>query len=320
MRILLFFLLVFGFSYPAERIKYIMGIPVSISAPEVREEFFEPFRKVDKYFSLYRKDSILCRLNREKQIKADRFFMDLLETSIKIYRETYGFFDISMGNITYRYGDYINGCDFVKTDSYGMENIQIEGDKIFLKNGISLDFGGIAKGYAVDNVSQILKKRGIKGVVKASGDIRCLKKCRICIKDPFSDSFFGCFLTKNEETGISTSGIYERYRGDINDNHLIDPTTKKSASNTVSITLIGTIDNTSLDAYTTAVSVMPVEKAVSFLEKKKLGFVLITKDCYLQGKFNSLYIKDLTFFSDLKECKKAEGYDHDGKGRKKYSK
>ncbi len=319
MRIFIIFLFVFWFSYAEERVKYIMGVPVSVAAPEVDEQFFEPFRKVDKYFSLYRNDSVLCRLNREKQLKADKFFMDLLKKSIEINRETDGFFDISIGNITYRYGDFVEGCGFIKTDSYGMENILIKENQVFLKNGISLDFGGIAKGYAVDIVSDMLKKRGIKGIVKASGDIRCLKECEICIKDPFSDKPFACFSTKNDETGVSTSGIYERFRGSMQDNHLINPLTKKSASNIISITLIGTVDNTSLDAYATTVSVMPVERAVSFLNKKKLGFFLITKDCYLQGSFNSLYIKDLTFFSDLKECKETQINSHKNNRSKKYT-
>jgi len=319
LRIFIIFLLVFWFSYAEERAKYIMGIPVSVSAPEVDEQFFEPFRKVDKYFSLYRKDSVLCELNRKKQLKADKFFMDLLKKAVQLHRETDGFFDISMGNITYRYGDFVEGCDFPKTDSYGIENILIKGNRIFLKNGISLDFGGIAKGYAVDIVSGMLKKRGIKGIIKASGDIRCLKRCKVCIKDPFSDMYFACFLTKNKETGVSTSGVYERFRDSIQDNHLINPLTKRSASNIISITLIGTLDNASLDAYTTAVSVMPVEKAVSFLNKKKLGFILITKNCYLQGSFNSLYLKDLTFLSDLKECNKTQINNHKNNRSKKYA-
>ena len=113
--------------------------------------------------------------------------------------------------------------------------------------------------------------------------------------------------------------MYERFRDSIQDNHLINPLTKRSASNIISITLIGTVDNASLDAYTTAVSVMPVEKAVSFLEKKKLGFILITKNCYLQGSFNSLYLKDLTFLSDLKECKKTQINSHKNNGSKKYA-
>lgn len=45
----------------------------------------------------------------------------------------------------------------------------------FLKEGISLDLGGIAKGYAVDRAIESLQSIGItNAMVKAGGDLRII--------------------------------------------------------------------------------------------------------------------------------------------------
>ncbi|WP_457625355.1 FAD:protein FMN transferase [Persephonella sp.] len=315
-KLIVAFLVLSELSFCMDRTKYIMGIPVSISADEIPEEAFRVFKKIDKYFSIYRDDSLICRLNKEKKLEADDLFLNLLWLSIRIHKETGGYFDVSLGNLTYKYGEGVYGCDFEKTGSTGMENIEISGKTVYLKNGISLDFGGIAKGYAVDKASGIFRKKGLNAVIKASGDIRCIGKCSICIKDPLKDGVFLCFRTKKKETAVSTSGVYERFIGNTDNNHLISPKTGRS-SGILSVTVFGDIDSASLDAYATAVSVMPVEKGVEFLNSKKLGFFLIKKECIIQGRYNSLYISDLTFFSQFVYCEKDKSYDRKGKEGKK---
>ncbi|SNZ06393.1 thiamine biosynthesis lipoprotein [Persephonella hydrogeniphila] len=314
-RIIFVLLTLFGIAFSIERTKYIMGVPVSISAEEIPEEAFDIFKKVDRYFSIYRNDSFTCKLNKEKKLEADSFFLELLLLSIDINKETDGYFDISLGNITYKYGEWIYSCDFRKTDTTGMENIRIDGNTVYLKNGVSLDFGGIAKGYAIDRASEIFRKNGLDSVIKASGDIRCLGKCSICVKNPVGEGVFLCFKTKMRETAVSTSGVYERFIGSTDNNHLINPKTGRS-SGVLSITVFGSIDSASIDGYSTAVSVMPTKKTVEFLNSKKLGFFIIKKGCVIQGKYNSLYISDLTFFYQPVYCKDNENYDGKGEQEK----
>ena len=61
-------------------------------------------------------------------------------------------------------------------------------------------------------------------------------------------------------------------------NHLIDPKRKRSQQRFASITLVGQLPNSDLDAYATAASVMPVDEAIAFLKERRIGYILITTD------------------------------------------
>jgi thiamine biosynthesis lipoprotein len=268
-------------TFAVERAKYIMGTYISVYVPDKYRNFvkgsFDIFKKIDKTFSKYRPDSYVYKLNKVKKSKINSQFLELLNISFEIYKKTDGYFDITVGNITKKYGYfYKNQPENVKKETTGFKNVVIKNGYIYLKNGISLDFGGIGKGYAVDKVSDFLDKNKVKDyIVKASGDIRCKNICNICIQNPFKNAVVACFNTKFENTSISTSGNYERYIKNKNNNHLINPKTKKSEKIFASITILGTKNNTYLDAYATAVSVMPEKKALEFLEKNKIPYLII---------------------------------------------
>ncbi|MDQ7055098.1 MAG: FAD:protein FMN transferase [Persephonella sp.] len=305
---LLIFIIFFvsvNLSYPLERVKYVMGIPVSVTADnkDVFPDVFGIFKKVDRYFSLYRSDSVLCKLNRKKQLVVDSFFRELLEKSVEIYRQTDGFMDVSIGNITAKFGTGFQPCRLPHYRTYGMENVIVHNEKIELKNGISLDFGAVGKGFAVDKAVSVLRGRVKKAVINASGEIRCIGRCRVFIKNPFSEGNIAYFETVLQETGITTSGRYERfYKGK---SHIINPKSESSVNSFVSVTLFSDTENVYLDGYATAVSVMPEEKAVEFLNGKRIGFIIIKESgCYLKGEHNSRYIRNLTFFRKLVECEK----------------
>ncbi len=298
-QIILVFLIYVGISFSYERTKYIMGFPVSVKTDntEIPSQVFSVFKKVDFYFSNHRRDSILCKLNMQKTVRIDNFFRQLLEKSLKIYTDTYGYTDISIGNLTFEKGHTIDRCPIKKSDTTGIQNIVIKKDTLILKNGISLDFGAVGKGFAVDKAVEAIRDKTEKTVINASGEIRCIGKCSVFIKNPFGRGVVAHFETVKQETGISTSGTYER------GNHLFNPFSEEFTASFVSITLFSDIENVYLDGYATAVSVMPEEMAVEFLNRKKIGFVLIKKErCYIKGRYNDRFITDLTFLVNLPEC------------------
>lgn len=290
-------------SFAIERTKYIMGTYISINLPSGQASLFKPsfdiFKNVDKIFSKYRPDSYVFKLNNTKKAKLNKEFLKLLTISLEVYKKTDGYFDITLGNITKKYGSfYKNTVEEKEIKKSGVENIVIKNGYVYLKNNISLDFGGIGKGYAIDEVSNFLDEKGVKNyIIKASGDIRCQNICRICVKNPFGNEVIACFKTKNKNTSISTSGNYERYIKSKDNNHLINPKTKKPEKTFASITLIGIKNNTYLDAYTTAVSVMPEEKAISFLNNENISYLIIKNDKkVLKSKNLENYISDFQWY------------------------
>lgn len=90
---------------------------------------------------------------------------------------------------------------------------------IMLKNkGMSIDLGGIAKGYAADKVAQVLKKEGVKhAIINLGGDVLTIGtkpdggNWRIGIQTPFKPrgEYLGIVEVSNK--AVVTSGVYERY-------------------------------------------------------------------------------------------------------------
>ena len=125
-----------------------------------------------------------------------------------------------------------------------------------------LDLGGIAKGYAVDEVVAILEAAGVApAVVNAGGDLRTLgsrpdRRWQIGIASPRGDELLGTLALDAGEAAF-TSGDYERYFDDdtgTRQHHILDPRNGRPATHTRAVTVIA--DNGTLaDAAATALLV-----------------------------------------------------------------
>jgi len=122
-----------------------------------------------------------------------------------------------------------------------------------------LDFGGIAKGYAIDRGIAILKQHGVhNAIINAGGDIRLIgthgeRPWRIGIRHPRHKNDVIAKLNLQGDVSIVTSGDYERfyiYKGKRY-HHLIDPKTGWPAANIQSATVMAA-NATLADAWSTA--------------------------------------------------------------------
>ena len=155
-----------------------------------------------------------------------------------------------------------------------MDDHNIRTDK-----NIIIDLGGMGKGYGVDKVTMYLKEQNItEGLVALSGDIRCLNSCEIYLQSPYSEQTFAKVKSKHHNLSISTSGPYRRFAKTKGEHHLINPKTASQGREFVSVSLFTTANNAKIDAYATALSVMPKAEALAFLQKvKDIGFVIVDK-------------------------------------------
>ena len=152
----------------------------------------------------------------------------------------------------------------------------------------------MGKGYGVDKVAAYLKDQNVtEGIVALSGDIRCLNHCEIVLQSPYTEETFANIKSKHRDLSISTSGTYRRYARTKEEHHLINPKTASQGKVFVSVSLFSSADNTKIDAYATALSVMPREEALAFLKAhKEIGFVLVD----VQGKIlygNLMHLADI---------------------------
>ena len=282
-----------------------MSTFVTITANERDAELitdgFGIIKEVEMSLSSYKPDAKIYLLNKNRYAELDSFSHEAFLLSKKYYAATDGYFDITIGSITkdlYRFGEEERVASLTELAGANVSfgSLVFNAKEAFLEEGAKVDLGGMGKGFAVDKAAEYFRSKDANSAtIAASGDIRCLSICKIEVQDPFSeDAVLLSFETLRDDMGITTSGNYNRYVLSRDNNHLIDPKAKKPQSLFVSITLIGNILSSDLDAYATAASVMPMKKAYEFLDSLGVGYMVMQSDGELVVSKNiSEYTKNL---------------------------
>ncbi len=128
---------------------------------------------------------------------------------------------------------------------------------------VSIDLGGIAKGYGIDQAVAAMQEDGCRGgLVDVGGDIRCFglsprgDAWQIDVRDPFGrdEPIAKLRLT---DAAVCTSGNYQRFSkiGDKHYSHIIDPRTGWPVDIAPSVTVIAPTA-TEADGWATALSVL----------------------------------------------------------------
>jgi thiamine biosynthesis lipoprotein len=159
----------------------------------------------------------------------------------------------------------------------------IEVDGLTLRSAnpaVQLDFGGIAKGYAVDLACARLHALGIENaIVNAGGDLRAMgdhgdRPWRVAIRDP-RGGIVGSLETGADEA-VFTSGNYERFRqlGEERYPHILDPRTGWPVQALSSVTVIAS-EGLLADAAATALIVAGPDEWIEVARTLGLEQVLL---------------------------------------------
>ena len=253
-------------------------------AQQAIDAVLQEFRRLDQALSPYIESSELYRVNQEaagRPVSISSEFYDLLETSLAFSELTDGAFDITFASIGYQY-DYRAGvkpsdqaiAEALPLINYRLITLDPETQSVrFERQGVRIDLGGIAKGYAVDQGIEILRNQGIQhGLITAGGDSRLLGDHRgrpwnIGIQAPREKKGLAAVLPLSE-TAVSTSGDYERFfeSDGVRYHHIISPRTGRSAGELRSVTILGP-NTTRTDALSTSVFVLGLEKGLALIDR-----------------------------------------------------
>jgi thiamine biosynthesis lipoprotein len=149
-----------------------------------------------------------------------------------------------------------------------------EGKRVKLPEGAAVDFGGIAKGYAVDRAAAVLQAQGLHSfLLQAGGDLYGLgrkpdgKPWTSGVRDPRGgpEDFFA--LIEIEGHAFSTAGDYARsfIVGGKRYHHILDPKTGYPATASRSVT-IWAKDAFTADAIDDAVFILGPEQGMALVE------------------------------------------------------
>jgi thiamine biosynthesis lipoprotein len=275
-----------------QREEAIMGTRVAVElwsedralAERAMDAVIAEMRRTDELMSTYKPESQLSQVNahaHERPVQVDPDIVEVVERSFDVSRLSGGAFDITYASVGYLY-DYrahqkptdaqiaaaLPGVDFRKVQ------VDREAHTIrFLREGVRIDLGGIAKGYAVDRAVQHLRELGIRhAMVNAGGDTRLLgdrrgKPWMVGIRDPRSAGRVVMRVPLADEA-ISTSGDYERYfeEDGVLYHHILVPSTGRSARGVRSATVIGP-DATLTDGLSTTLFVLGVERGMQLIAR-----------------------------------------------------
>lgn len=162
-----------------------------------------------------------------------------------------------------------------KLDLVNFKNIEMDKEgKVFLKKkGMAIDLGGIAKGYAVDRASDVLRSLGYRNlIVNAGGDLRVggaknNQPWSIGIQNPRESQKILTRISISD-MAVATSGDYEKFF--IHEgkwyHHIFNPRDGSPAGGCQSVTIV-TKDCITADGLATAVFVLGPEKGYSLCQK-----------------------------------------------------
>lgn len=254
-------------------------------ASSLENEVFAEMERLEKLFSRTIEGSEVNRINLaagEKPVMVDEEVLYVLERALYYACLSEGYFDPTIGPLIDAWG--FLGQEFrlpgqaeiesaLALVDYSLVQVNPDSSTVFLPvTGMSIELGGIAKGYIVDKAMEILKDAGVKhAFINAGGDIGLIGSkpdgdpWRIGVRHPREDEIIAVFPLSGR--AVVTSGDYQRFftEDGVNYHHLLDPNTGYPARQLISVTIIA---ETVLeaDALSTAIFILGPEKGMPLLE------------------------------------------------------
>ncbi len=254
------------------------------------EAAFERVGELEQRLSAHSDRSELRRLVRDahdRPVSVSNDLFGALQAGVVWHERTGGAFDITVEPLSVLWRQ-CGEEDRLPTDEelaaaqgkLGIDRIALDeaGRIVRLETeGLSIDLGGLGKGFAADAVATALRKRGIESaLIAVAGDIYALGRrpdgapWHVGVQDPRQPNDANALITTLalQDCAVSTSGDYQRYvviQGQRY-SHIIDPRTGRPAGQVPGVTVIGP-DTLSTDILGTALSVLGVEAGLALVER-----------------------------------------------------
>ena len=258
---------------------------------------------LDSLLSVTGKDSCIYAVNNShgKPVEIPEDVTGLLSSSLKLCEETGGSLDVSVYPLSLAWGftdsnyhvpsqtdirELLSKVDYRRVRINSDPDLTVPTYSISVEDGMMLDLGAVAKGYASDRAAALLKNSGVTGaVLDLGGNIRTIgsrpdgSPWNIAIASPDQDGFLG--ILKTGEVSVITSGGYERYFEENGHHycHIIDPSTGYPVENGVLSVTIVAENGLFCDALSTALFVMGPDKARDFwASRTDFDYIMLTED------------------------------------------
>lgn len=255
---------------------------------------FDAQDRIESLMSYHREDSELNKVNRcaaREPVPVNPMTFEVLRQAIHFSEVSEGTFDVTVGPLVdlWRAAGEANEPPSEEAlaearRKVGFRKLILDDRAMtvrFAEEGMRIDLGGIAKGYAVDKAVEAMAKHGaLGGMVDLGGNIRCFgraprgqEKWRIGMQDPnvapddLNPSKY-LLVLEIADRSVATSGDYRRFTvvEGRRQSHVLDARNGRGADKLVSDTIIAP-DAITADALSTAVNILGPEAGMAMVER-----------------------------------------------------
>ncbi len=302
------------------RSEFVLGTIVSIKLLEngsepLLDQCFDRLKEIEALMSVNIEGSEVTKVNH----RAKNMGVNNTMTPVTVGKDVYtvveaallygdlsaGSFDISLGPIidAWQIGTefaHIPEADEIKEKLalVNYKNIRINASEssIVLAPHMVINLGGIAKGYAADEIEDMLSKAGVtKAIINLGGNVKVIGEkgmdapFKIGVQNPFDqrNDYIGILAVKDQT--VVTSGDYERFfeEDGIRYHHIFDSKTGyPTVTDVASVTVIAD-SSMEADALSTILFVKGVEQGIELVNQLDgVGciYVMKNKDVYLSSE------------------------------------
>lgn len=239
-------------------------------------ELAELLTRLDRQLSVTDPDSALSALN-GAGASEDETLCALVSRSLELGARTGGALDISLYPVSLAWG-FTTGTYQVPAEEElealrgitGIDRLKLSAGRVELAEGMKLDLGAVAKGYAADLCRALAEERGLSGVLALGGNIQTVGRKPdgspwiIGIQDPDNPGKFILTLSLTGSRAVVTSGDYQRYfeRDGVRYCHILDPETLRPAQSGLRSVTVVAGEGFLADGLATALFVLGPEKGL----------------------------------------------------------
>ena len=260
--------------------------PSERHAHEAMEAAYAEMSRIEALLTRYDDDSQIARINKRagsEMVLVDREVQEILQRSLHYAVRTDGLFDITIGALIDLWGigtdrEHVPDSEELQRTlqyvDYTYLEIPEDGGVRLRFPEVTLDLGGIAKGYSIDRAIEILRSYTItSALLNAGGDIRGFgtkidgTAWRIGVRHPRDSGILG--VVELQDRAIATSGDYERYfiSQGTRYHHIFVPHTGMPARGCQSVTILAQTAEKA-DVLATTVFLLGPQRGLAFIEEQ----------------------------------------------------
>lgn len=263
----------------------------------IRQQIDLRLNSINQTFSTYVLDSEINRISQAEAgqwLPVSKDMLQVLAASQEVYQASGGAFDPSVRPLVDIWGfGPLQRPDRIPAEqeiaeamaALGFDQLELDkdGQRIFLHRPLSLDLSGIAKGFAVDQIAQLLAAKGIDNyLVNIGGDMRLAglresgEPWRVAIESPEAAADHYYRLLHLSDQAIVSSGDYRNYFEDQGQrfSHTLDPVTGFPIANKLASITVLAPTAMMADAWATAFTVLGAQASLDLANE--LGIAIYT--------------------------------------------